>query len=212
MTTMRFALKPLFLMVSSTLLGGCTGIPRGLHPVKDFDVQRYQGTWYEIARLDHRFERGLTHVSATYAPKNGGGVSVENRGYNAKNSRWKSIKGRATLSGKAGEGRLKVSFFWPFYGAYNVIALDREAYSYAMVCGPSRKYLWILAREQSLPTEVLESLVLQARELGFRTENLIYVPQENPPQHNASERKQQEQGYGDETTGRTISRGGEMMQ
>ena len=177
---------------SAAILGGCTGIPSGLRVVEGFDVQRYQGTWYEIARLDHRFERGLTHVSATYTPKKGGGIAVENRGYDAQNERWKNIQGRATLSGTTGEGRLKVSFFWPFYGAYNVIALDREDYSHAMVCGPSRDYLWILARESSLPSDVLESLVARAEQLGFRTENLIFVPQQDPPLNNSSKTKQQE--------------------
>ncbi|HAL91938.1 MAG TPA: lipocalin [Verrucomicrobia bacterium] len=179
----RFCL-PMLLMASSAILGGCTGIPSGVRVVEGFDVQRYQGTWYEIARLDHRFERGLTHVSATYQPRKGGGIAVENRGYDVQTSRWKSIAGRAALSGKPGEGRLKVSFFRPFYGAYNVIALDREAYTHAMVCGPNRDYLWILARERSLPAGVLESLVLQAGQLGFRTENLILVPQQDPPQQN----------------------------
>jgi apolipoprotein D and lipocalin family protein len=170
---------PMLLMAASAVLGGCTGISSGVRVVEGFDVQRYQGTWYEIARLDHRFERGLTHVSATYQPRKGGGISVENRGYDVKNSRWKSIKGRAALSGKTGEGRLKVSFFWPFYGAYNVIALDRDGYSYAMVCGPSRDYLWILARGKSLPAPILDELVKQAKQLGFRTEGLIFVPQQD---------------------------------
>ena len=171
----------LLVAASSALLAGCTGIPSGVRVVEGFDVQRYQGTWHEIARLDHRFERGLTHVSATYTPRSDGGIAVENRGYDSKRGRWKSIQGRAYFLGAADTGRLKVTFFRPFYGAYNVIALDREAYSYAMVCGPNRDYLWILARETSLPTPVLDALTAEATRLGFQPGKLIFVPQENPP-------------------------------
>jgi apolipoprotein D and lipocalin family protein len=163
---------------SSLLLAGCTGVPSGVRVVESFDLQRYQGTWYEIARLDHRFERGLTHVSATYTPRSGGGVAVKNRGYDSARGRWKSIEGRAYFVDEADKGRLKVTFFRPFYAAYNVIALDREAYSYAMVCGPNRDYLWILARERALPAPVLDDLVTQAQRLGFPTADLISVPQD----------------------------------
>lgn len=163
---------------SSLLVAGCTGIPSGIRAVENFDGQRYQGTWYEIARLNHSFERGLTCVSATYTPRDDGGISVHNRGYDPKNSRWKDIQGRAYFMDEANKGRLKVTFFWPFYGAYNVIALDQEAYSFAMVCGPSRSYLWILARQKTLPTPVLDRLVAEARKLGFPTDGLIFVPQD----------------------------------
>lgn len=172
---------PVLLMAAFAVLSGCTGIPSGIRAVGSFDAQRYQGTWYEIARLDHRFERGLTHVSATYTPRDDGGVSVVNRGYDTKNGRWENIRGRACPLESKGEGRLKVSFFWPFYGAYNVIALDHEDYSYAMVCGPSRNYLWLLSRKPYLPAEMLDPLVAKARELGFPTADLIFVPQQNPP-------------------------------
>jgi apolipoprotein D and lipocalin family protein len=171
----------LLAMISLAVFCGCTGIPRGVDVAQDFDVKRYQGSWHEIARLDHRFERGLTHVSATYTPRSDGGVDVENKGYDSKRGRWKRVHGRAYFIDGVDKGRLKVTFFWPFYGAYNVIALDREAYSYAMVCGPSRDYLWILARERALPAPILETLIAQARQLGFRPESLIFVPQENPP-------------------------------
>lgn len=169
---------PLLLMALVAVFSGCTGIPSGVRVVEGFDIQRYQGTWYEIARLDHRFERGLTHVSATYAPRSDGGIDVENRGYDLERGRWKSIQGRAYFIGDTDQGRLKVTFFRPFYGAYNVIALDREGYSHAMVCGPSRNYLWILAREKTLPAGVLDGLTSEALRLGFPTDQLIYVRQD----------------------------------
>lgn len=157
------------------ILAGCAGIPKGVEAVEDVDLERYQGTWYEIARLDHRFERGLSRVSATYTPREDGGLNVVNRGYDKEKGRWRQVEGRAYPSGEPGEGRLKVTFFWPFYGAYNIIALEREGYAYAMVCGSNTSYLWILAREPHLPQDVLDRLVAKARRLGFPTDELIFV-------------------------------------
>ena len=160
---------------------GCAGIPPGVRAVENFDIERYQGTWYEIARLDHRFERGLTHVSATYTLRHDRGVAVHNRGYAPKNSRWKEVRGRAYFVEDPSKGRLKVTFFWPFYGAYNVIALDEDAYSFAMVCGPSKSYLWILGRNRTLPASILDNLIAEATQLGFPTDALIFVPQGGEP-------------------------------
>ena len=167
------------------LLAGCAGVPSGVSVVDDFDLGRYHGMWYEIARLDHRFERGLTHVSATYTPRNDGGVTVHNRGYDPESGQWKQVRGRAYVVGDPSKGRLKVTFFWPFYGAYNVIALDKEAYSFAMVCGSNTSYLWILGREKTLPRPVLDDLIAEATRLGFPTGELIFVPQhdETGPPH-----------------------------
>ncbi len=156
-------------------LAACTGIPRGLKPVTDFDVERYLGTWYEIARLDHRFERNLSHVSAVYARGTDGGITVLNRGYDAAAKKWKQISGRARFKDHDRNGSLEVSFFGPFYGGYHVIVLDRNAYGYAMVAGPSRSYLWILARRPYLDGKTLADLVATARRWGFDTDRLIYV-------------------------------------
>ncbi len=168
----------IFAVASSLILAGCTGIPSGVQVVERFDIQRYQGTWYEVARLDHSFERGLTSVSATYTPRDDGGIAVHNRGYDPKSGRWKEVEGRAYFVEEPTKGHLKVTFFWPFYGAYNVIALDREAYSCAMVCGPSKSYLWILAREKTLPAPVLDGLISEALRFGFQTDGLIFVTQD----------------------------------
>lgn len=167
------------------LLSACTGIPKGLAPVQGFELARYLGQWHEIARLDHSFERGLTDVSATYSPREDGGIRVLNRGYDPERGQWKEAEGRAYFLGSPQTASLKVSFFGPFYGGYHVIALDRENYRYALVSGPSREYLWILARDRKLPAGTLESLVAQARQAGFPVERLIYVehrePAPNPP-------------------------------
>ena len=142
---------------------------------RNFQADRYLGVWHEIARLDHSFERGLDKVSATYTLRKDGGIDVLNRGYNPQTGAWKEARGKAYFIGRRDEGRLKVSFFGPFYGAYNIISLDRDHYRYALVCGPNRSYLWILAREKTLEPETLKQLVGMAAKLGFKTEKLIYV-------------------------------------
>jgi apolipoprotein D and lipocalin family protein len=153
---------------------GCTGVPDGLEPVAGFEIDRYLGTWYEIARLDHRFERGLTDVSATYRLRSDGDIEVRNRGFEVGEERWKEAIGRAKPIGAPGTGSLKVSFFGPFYGGYHVIALDRD-YASAMVSGPDRGYLWILAREKQISDERRTALVEQARASGFDVDALIWV-------------------------------------
>ena len=155
------------------LLAACTGVPEGITPVQNFDLTRYLGHWYEIVRLDHSFERGLTGVTATYSLREDGSVKVINRGWDAAASKWKEAEGRAVFVGSSSVGQLKVSFFGPFYGAYNIIELDPE-YRYSMIAGPNRSYFWILAREPKLDPKTLEKLLSQARALGFDTDKLIY--------------------------------------
>jgi apolipoprotein D and lipocalin family protein len=158
-------------------LSAVAKMPEGATVVTGFSLERYLGTWYEIARLDHRFERGLTQVTATYSMRDDGGVKVLNRGYKEKKSKWSDAEGKAYFVEEPDIGRLKVSFFGPFYGAYNIIALEPENYSYALVIGNSTKYMWILARESVLEPEVLENLLTKARNLGFKTDELIYPQQ-----------------------------------
>ncbi|MCK7477231.1 MAG: lipocalin family protein [Candidatus Moduliflexus flocculans] len=161
------------------LLGGCAvAPPSGVTPITGFELERYLGQWYEIARLDHSFERGLSNVSATYSPREDGGVAVLNRGYDGRTGTWKDVEGRAYFIGEPTVGSLKVSFFGPFYGGYHIVALDKVNYSYAMISGPSRDYLWILARTRQLPPAVLEELLQQAKALGFATDQLIMVKQD----------------------------------
>lgn len=164
----------LTLWLACALLAGCARIPDGLEPVRGFEPDRYLGTWYEIARLDHRFERNLTRVTATYAARQDGGIDVVNRGYDPGSGEWREARGRARFTGPRDVAQLEVSFFGPFYGGYNVIALDSD-YSLALVAGPTRSYLWILARKPEAPPADVERLVERARELGFDTGQLIYV-------------------------------------
>jgi apolipoprotein D and lipocalin family protein len=165
----------LLLIVSTLGLGACTGIPQGVTPVSEFEVERYLGKWYEIARLDHSFERGLDNVTATYSKRDDGGIRVINRGYDRLAGEWSEAEGKAFPIGEPGIGRLKVSFFGPFYGGYNIVMLDGQEYRYSMVSGPDRSYLWILSRTPELEPSILKMLVDKAGELGFDTEALIYV-------------------------------------
>jgi apolipoprotein D and lipocalin family protein len=157
------------------ILSGCVSIPENVQPVEGFELDRYLGTWYEIARLDHSFERGLTQVTATYSMRDDGGVKVLNKGFDVKKNEWDEAEGKAYFVGDPTVGRLKVSFFGPFYGGYNVIDLDKENYQYSLVCGPDKSYLWILARDPNIDKQIVDRLVVKAKNLGFSTDTLIFV-------------------------------------
>ncbi|ASK68668.1 lipocalin family protein [Shewanella bicestrii] len=170
-------MKKLLLLISVLVLSGCLGMPRNVEPVKDFQLERYLGKWYEIARLDHSFERGLTQVTAEYSLKADGGVKVINRGYSADTQQWKEAEGKAYFVNGDGEAYLKVSFFGPFYGSYVVFGLDQQDYQYAFISGPDTDYLWLLARTPTVSPEVMKQFVEMASARGFDTNSLIYVEQ-----------------------------------
>ena len=156
---------------------GCTEPPKGITPISQFDIKRYQGKWYEIMRLDHRFERVLSNVTATYTLHKNSTIEVVNRGLDRESCEWKEAKGTATFLGKETTASLSVTFFWPFSGGYHVLALDKKNYQYALVSGPSRDYLWILARNASLKPKIKKKLISIAQENGFSTRELILVNQ-----------------------------------
>ncbi|HEJ6973349.1 TPA: outer membrane lipoprotein Blc [Serratia marcescens] len=167
----------LSVMLSALLSVACSvSPPKDIKVVTPFDSQRYLGTWYEIARLDHRFERGLQQVTTHYGPRADGGLKVINRGFNAQKQQWQESEGKAYFIGSPQVAALKVSFFGPFYGGYNVITLDPE-YRYALVCGPNRDYLWILSRTPTLDASVRDRLLQTAKGYGFATDALIWVQQ-----------------------------------
>jgi apolipoprotein D and lipocalin family protein len=159
-------------------LSGCLGIPDGAKPVEDFDLEKYLGTWYEIARLDHKFERGLSNVTAQYDIREDGGVRVLNRGFNEIKDEWNEAEGKAFFVDDTSIGQLKVSFFGPFYASYNLIALDQQDYQWSLVAGPDTDYLWILARTPELDQDIIDELISTAKSLGFKTDELIFVDQE----------------------------------
>lgn len=150
-------------------------MPEGVEPVKKFKLDPYLGTWYEIARMDHKFERGLSNVTAEYLLKEDGGVRVLNRGFNTAKGKWEDAEGKAYFVEDSSVGQLKVSFFGPFYASYNVIALDQEDYLWSLVTGPDKDYLWILSRTPALDPQITNELVLKASSLGYKTDELIFV-------------------------------------
>jgi len=168
-------LRVLRILLLTLLASGCMGMPDGVTPVDGFEIDRYLGKWYEIARLDHSFERGLERVSAEYSLRDDGGLRVVNRGFSAAENAWKEAVGKAYLAGDPGTGYLKVSFFGPFYGSYVVFELDADNYQHAFVAGYNESYLWLLARTPTVSDELVERFVTRAGELGFDTGKLIFV-------------------------------------
>lgn len=167
----------LFIGAVAFVMVGRTGIPEGTAAVQGFDVNRFLGTWYEVARLDHGFEKGLTHVTAEYSLRDDGGLKVINKGFDLKKGLWSESEAKAYFLETPDVGRLKVSFFGPFYGSYNIIDLDQKDYSWALVTGPSRNYLWMLSRNKTPDNAVMVHMVEKAKSLGFKLEKLIYVDQ-----------------------------------
>lgn len=157
------------------ILSGCLGMPDSVKPISGFELNNYLGKWYEIARLDHSFERGMTQVTAEYSLKKDGGVLVTNRGYLETKKEWKVAEGKAYFVNEESEGYLKVSFFGPFYGSYVIFELERKNYQYAFVSGPNSDYLWLLSRTPTVSPEVIEKFVIMSKERGFNTDDLIYV-------------------------------------
>lgn len=155
-------------------LYSCSTIPKGVVPVSNFEKDRYLGKWYEIARFDFKFERGLNNTTAEYTLNANGTLKVDNRGYNIKKGEWKQAIGKAKFVSDERVAMLKVSFFGPFYGGYNVIALDSE-YKYALIAGANFKYLWILSRETTIPQDVKESYLKIAKNYGFDTNKLLWI-------------------------------------
>jgi len=167
--------KLFFLLALPVMLAACTGKPDSVVAVKEFELDRYLGTWYEIARLDHSFERGLDNITAEYSLRDDGGVKVINRGFSKEDNEWQQAEGKAYFVDNADTGYLKVSFFGPFYGSYVIFELDKNNYQYAFISGPNTSYLWLLARTPQVDRKITEQFIQQAQKLGFDTSKLIYV-------------------------------------
>ena len=171
------AIRLLLVSVSALLLSACVQVPENVEPVTGFDAERYLGTWYEIARLDHRFERNMEQVTATYSWREDGGVRVLNRGFDTEKAEWEDAEGRAYFVEDKATGFLKVSFFGPFFGSYIVFGLDDD-YQHAFISGPDTSYLWLLSREPRVDDGVKQEFLAQAAAAGFPVEDLIWVSQE----------------------------------
>ena len=144
--------------------------------VKTLDINRYMGKWYEIARFDHKFERGKVGVTANYSMGDDGTILVVNSGYDGTlDGELEIAKGKAKRPNPNYPGEFEVSFFWMFYAQYNIMELDSDDYSYALVGSSSDKYLWIISRTPQMPQGDLDMLLKRAEERGYDTSKLIYV-------------------------------------
>lgn len=161
----------MFLGVTA-LLSGCTQVPKGVTPIQNFKLERYLGKWYEIARLDHSFERGLTQVSAKYSMREDGGVRVINSGISSETNQSKIAEGKAYFIGSENIGSLKVSFFGPFYGGYHIAKLDPN-YQMALVIGPNTDYAWILSRTKQPGLVECKAYYQAAEGLGIKRSDWI---------------------------------------
>ena len=164
----------MLLMVIMTGFYSCASIPKGATAVTPFEKEKYLGKWYEIARLDFRFERNLNNTTAQYSLNENGSIRVDNQGYNKVKEEWTQAIGKAKFAGDENTAMLKVSFFGPFYAGYNVIALDNE-YKYALVAGENLKYLWILSRETKIPDDIKERYLKIAGDIGYQITDLLWI-------------------------------------
>lgn len=169
-------MKNLIIMLVTASLLGCISLPEKVEPVSEFNTDKYMGTWYEIARLDHWFERDLTQVTANYELQDNGTVKVVNRGFNTEKNEWSEAIGKAKFVGDSRTGHLKVSFFGPFYGSYAVFELG-ESYEYAFIAGNDTDYLWFLARTPQVSDSMKQHFISTASELDFPVDRLIFVDQ-----------------------------------
>ncbi|SEA36274.1 apolipoprotein D and lipocalin family protein [Arachidicoccus rhizosphaerae] len=148
--------------------------PRKAEPIKDFDLYNYLGNWYEIARLDHRFEKHMTNVMASYSVNEDGNIRIINSGYQAKKDKWEKVEAVGKFRGSEHEGALKVSFFTPIYEGYNIISID-DNYKYALIAGRNLEYLWILSREKSIPQNIKNNYLKLAELIGYNISKLTWV-------------------------------------
>ena len=168
--------RELIILLNTIVMGlySCSPIPEGVKVVTPFDKDRYLGKWYEIARIDFKYEKNLNNTTAEYSLNADGSIKVDNRGYNTKKEKWQQAIGKAKFVGSDSIGMLKVSFFGPFYSGYNIIALDAD-YRYALIGGESFKYLWILSREPNIPDEIKHKYLKIAEDFGYNTSDLLWI-------------------------------------
>jgi len=165
------AVVVVILLVATRDGRAASGMPV-LATVPHVDLSSYMGVWYEIARIDHSFQKGCIKSSATYTMLPDGEIEVINRCVDVKDGRIREVKGRAWSVDPVGNSRLKVSFFWPFRGDYWIVDLGRD-YEYAVVGAPNRRYLWILARQPVMDESVYNGILEKLRVQGFAVEQLI---------------------------------------
>ena len=165
--------KMFFMALAAMFFSACDATEIDNSTVKAVDLNRYLGSWYEIAKYDHVFERGLDYAMANYTLREDGKIDVLNTGI--KDGRAKDAKGIAKTTNIP--GLLKVSFFGPFYSDYRIMMLDTN-YQYVLVGGSNDKYLWILSRTPLLDEATKALILAEADKRGYDTSKLIWVKQQ----------------------------------
>lgn len=163
---------------SALLLTSCGSMPKGATPVTNLNSEKYLGKWYEIARFDFFFEKNMDNTTAHYSLNDDGSIKVVNKGYNYKKGKWQEAKGKAKFVSSPNVGKLKVSFFGPFYSPYNIIDIEGD-YEYALVVGKNTDYIWMLSRTPEMPEAVKEKFIQKAESLGYDLSRLIWVEHGN---------------------------------
>ena len=167
-------MRIVMILAMATILSavGCNAQSRPIstNTISSLDVKRYMGRWYEIARFDHSFERGMQGVTTNYSLQNDGTVLVVNSGL--RGGKPTEAVGRAKTTSQV--GRLRVSFFWIFYSDYNILEMDKDG-QWVLVGSRSPQYLWILARTPKLSDDVMNQIINLAEQRGYNTDNLIFV-------------------------------------
>ena len=157
------------------LVNSCTvKVPENVTVIKNFDVEKYAGHWYEIARFDFKHEKDMKNVTAHYTLNDDGSIKVVNKGYDYVKNEWKEVNGKAKFIGDEDKAALKVSFFGPFYGGYNVVAMNPN-YENVLVFGESTDYIWILSRNKTIPQKVKDEFLAKAKEAGYDLDRLVWT-------------------------------------
>ena len=164
------------ILISVIFVSSCVEVPEGITPVSGFKLDKYMGKWYEIARLDHRYERHFNRVSVEYSLNNNGDVLIKKKGYMPMHTEWREKEGKATLAGDTDQGFLKVSYIFALWEPYVIFKLDPD-YEWAYVCGKDRTSLWLLARTPEVNSEIREDFIEEASRLNFDTSQLNFVHQ-----------------------------------
>lgn len=173
---MKFIYSKILVCLSLILSACATTLDPDIVPVSNFNADKYLGQWYEIARIENRFEKNLSQVTANYSYRDDGGIKVVNRGFNEKTGKWEEAVGKAYFVGDENTGHLKVSFFGPIYGPYVVFELD-ENYQNSFVTNHNKKYLWFLSRNKEVSPLIKEKFLSKVDQMGFDTDELIWVEQ-----------------------------------
>ncbi len=165
---MKILLMILTMLITLSLL-----YSESLKTVDSVDLNKYLGKWFEVGRYPNSFQKNCFNSTATYSLNQNGSITVLNECLKgSKNGTYDSIKGKAYITDKKSNSKLKVTFFWPFYGKYWIIDLDKD-YQYAVVSEPRMKYLWILSRTETLDEAIEKTIYAKLTHLGFDTSKII---------------------------------------